>query len=49
MGPARGQIELWARITNFYLRVSQGGGKTWRRELYDSGRRTRQRLGQFPA
>ena len=47
--PRRGQIEVWdAKTMNLYLRVSQGGRKTWMVQLYDNGHRTRETLGQFP-
>jgi integrase len=47
--PPKGQIEVWdTRVTNLYLRVSQGGSKTWYARVYRSGEPPRKRLGTYP-
>lgn len=47
--PDSGQLELWDTVvTDLYLRVSQGGTKTWMRRFYRDGVREREQLGRFP-
>lgn len=48
--PVRGQVEVWDTVvTDLYLRVGQGGSKTWYRRVYQSGVLGRERLGPWPA